>query len=693
MFYKHRHIFLSFLLCVLCAFVVNLPFARANKDEKPKPGDVMIDKYLAQETDKLSQRVLDGAKTLDEWQSKLPRLRQEYLYMLGLWPLPNKTPLHAVITSTKEEDGVIIDKLHFQSKPGLYVTGDLYRPKSRERQRADVKLPAILYVCGHSNRGRDGNKTAFQDHGMWFASNGYICLMIDSLQLGEIPGVHHGTYGRPYNHLRAYGIKGEPGAAGTASTTGDVVENRWWWQARGYTPAGVECWNGIRAIDYLVSRPDVDPDRIGVTGISGGGAATIWISAADERVKCAVPVSGMSDLESYVKNKIINHHCDCMLMINTYGWEWTTIAALIAPRPMLFCNSDNDTIFPMDGNRRIADRLRKLYKMYDKPELFDDYVSKGGHDYRPDLRIAIFKWINKHLKNDTGPVKDADFKPIPGKELRVFAEDSDVPKDAINGKIDETFVPKAEVKLPEPGKFEEWKTGLMAELRNKSFRSFPEQIAPAKLLPGGNWLYDHVSPEDGIVLAVPGIVDANSITLFIVGQEEPRMGKKEALDLELLDSLSKHGVAEFIAPRGARMLTASWSRKSPPNYVERAHVLVGKTVDQQRVYDIIAVVRYFKSTYKKTTTWKVAGLGDAGMLGAYAALFEPSIKEVTIFEPPASHRDGPIFLNVFRVLDIPEALGLLAPRPLTLINAKDKAFDRTAEIYKLAGAADKLQRK
>jgi len=81
------------------------------------------------------------------------------------------------------------------------------------------------------------------------------------------------------------------------------------------------------------------------------------------------------------------------------------------------------------------------------------------------------------------------------------------------------------------------------------------------------------------------------------------------------------------------------------------------------------------------------------VLAAYAALFEPAINQLEIVDPPATHRDGPIFLNVMRVLDIPEALGLLAPRPLTLINAKDKAFDRTAEIYKLAGAADKFQRK
>jgi hypothetical protein len=92
--------------------------------------------------------------------------------------------------------------------------------------------------------------------------------------------------------------------------------------------------------------------------------------------------------------------------------------------------------------------------------------------------------------------------------------------------------------------------------------------------------------------------------------------------------------------------------------------------------------------------WKVLGRGQAGVLAAYAALFEPSIKEVVIIDPPASHRDGPIFLNVLRVCDIPDALGMLAPDvSLTLVNAKDKAFDRTEQIYKTAGAADKFQRK
>jgi cephalosporin-C deacetylase-like acetyl esterase len=656
------------LLVLLCAVPV-----RADDRPDTKRGDEMIDKYLANLAKDLSGRFLDGAKTREEWEKKLPRLRREYLDMLGLYPLPEKTPLHATVTGTLEHEGAVIEKLHYQSKPGLYVTANLYRPKN-----ARGKLPAILYVCGHSGKGRDGNKTAFQDHGLWFANNGYVCLIVDTLQLGEIPGVHHGTYG----------IRNE-----NYAISKDPVETRFWWQALGYTPAGVECWNGIRGIDYLCNRDDVDPERLGVTGISGGGAATFWIAAADERVKVAVPVSGMSDLESYVGNKVINSHCDCMFLVNTYQWDWTTIAALIAPRPLLFANSDNDTIFPMDGNRRIIAKLRQLYKMYDKPDLVDDYVSKGGHAYRPDLRVAIFKWINKHLKGDTGTVKDAEFKELPGKDLRVFAEEKDIPKDALNGKIDETFVKKAEVKLPEKGQFAEWKKGMLKELREKSFRSFSGRTPDYKFTKGIADLEgaNTVTTETGIEIAMYYLVGNKSApkeeaNTFILVTLNP--GEKAEDVSEWAKPYTHEHAGHILAPRGIG--PGVWTSKSPPNYVARAQALLGHTVDEGRVWDVIS----YADSPNRDLHYKVIGRGQAGVIAAYAALFNPRIKEVVIIDPPTSHRDGPIFLNVLRVLDIPEALGLLAPNvKLTLVGTKDKAFDRTTQLYKLAGAEEKFERK
>ncbi len=197
------------------------PLAFADDPPKPKSPDEMIDAYLAAEVKRIIPRFMDGAKTKADWEKARPRLKREFLDMIGLDPLPEKTPLKAAVTGTIKRSDITIEKVHFQSKPGLYVTGNLYLPKAIGGNPAPPKShPAILYVCGHSNRGRDGNKVAFQDHGLWFASNGYVCLIVDTLQLGEVAGKHHGTY----------------------------MLERWWWQDRGYTPAGVECWNGIRAL-------------------------------------------------------------------------------------------------------------------------------------------------------------------------------------------------------------------------------------------------------------------------------------------------------------------------------------------------------------------------------------------------------------------------------------------------------------
>jgi dienelactone hydrolase len=629
--------------------------APAQPPADPTRGDAMIDKYLAAEADRLGGRFLDGAKTLAEWQQKRPRLHQEFLDMLGLWPLPEKTPLQAKITGTLERGDVLIEKLHFQSRPGLYVTANLYRPK-----KVTGKLPAVVYVCGHSDRGRDGNKTAYQDHPWWFANNGFVCLTLDTLQLGELPGIHHGTY----------------------------REGRWWWQALGYTPAGVECWNGVRAIDYLTGRPEVDPDRIGVTGRSGGGATTFWIAAADERVKVAVPVSGMSDLKCYVNDKIINGHCDCMFLVNLYGWEWTTIAALVAPRPLLFANSDEDRIFPMDGNRRVMERLRGLYKLYGKPELVDEYVNHGGHADRPDLRLAAFRFFHKHLKKDSSPVEVAEFKPFLGPDLRVFPTDADIPSGVLNGKIDETFVPRAEVKLPGRGEFAAWKKKLLEQLRERSFRAFPKEIPPAKLKKGDG--------QQVTLITEPGIeVELIERQPLLRGSKYGHLivlnpGDKTAAVPDWFGRVAEGEGVYLLAPRGVG--PTAWTEKSPPNYVRRAHALLGRTVDEGRTWDVAATLRSLHQTYAGVK-WVVHGRGPAGVIGAYAALFVPDLDlEVTVVDPPASHRDGPIFLGVLRVLDVPEALGLLAPRPLTLVNANDRAFERTARIYESAESRKRQNR-
>ncbi|MCW5981145.1 MAG: acetylxylan esterase [Bryobacteraceae bacterium] len=636
-------------------------------------GDVMFEKYLAREVAKLEDRFLGGAATLEKWQASRLALRREFFDMIGLWPLPEKTPLHANVIGAIEGDGFVVEKLHFQSWPGLYVTANLWRPREVKE-----KAPAVLLFVGHYNRGRNGHKGFMQDQGKWFARNGYVCLIMDTLTRGELPGIH-------------LGLGGEP----------PKLQARWWWIARGYHPAGIECWNAIRGIDYLVSRPEVDAGRIGATGLSGGGAVTFWIAAVDDRVKAAAAHSGMGDWENLVMNWNARLHCDCMFPYNAYGWELTTVGALIAPTPFLFVDCHDDIGFPLASHRRIAERLRRIYRMYGREDSFQSYVTQGpigAHSYTPDSRTTIFRWINRHLKGDAGEVADVDDVRIPEEDLRAFPTDDDIPKGFLNNEIDRRFVSKAQVPLPATGNYDAWRNKLLSGLRDLSFRTFPERIPPADKAPR---LYRYTfveweretgvqvrTTESGlqVYLALHGLVSNapprdRLVTLVVVNEGDPL----DTLPDWAARSVEANEPYAILTPRGVG--PTAWTEERM-NFVPRAHLCVGRTVDQGRVWDIAAVARNLNGDGPV----KVVGRGRSGILGAYAALFEPAIREVVAVEPPASHEEGPIFLNVLRVLDIPDALGMLAPKALTLENAEGAAFDKTLQIYRLAGAGDRLRR-
>ncbi len=651
--------------------------------DRGAPGDRMIQAYLAREAEKIDATLLEGITSSQQWEKLRPQYKAEYYYMLGLAPMPEKTPLAATITGTLQRDGYTVEMLHYQSRPRLYVTGNLYRPS---QPPPGQRLPAVLYVCGHSDQGRSGNKTAYQSHGIWFAKHGYVCLVVDSLQLGEIAAIHHGTY----------------------------REGRWWWHSRGYTPAGVECWNGIRGIDYLAGRPDVDPRRIAVTGISGGGAATNWIAAADERVSEAVPVSGMAVLGSYVSNRVINGHCDCMFLYNTFQWPWTRIAALVVPRPLLVANSDQDRIFPMDANDRVINRLKRVYSLFGASDQVDSLLSIGEHAYRQDLRQGAYRFINMHLKDDPRTVADSEqdlvtdkppnrHYPIEPERLRVFRTNSDIPKDELNTSIDRHFVAAAQVSPPRAGGFEAWRMSLRKELRRVTFRCFPERIPAARLIEPtptmGTWCPTGCpQPDDARLESEPGI----EVGLKLVTALQPAGEVKRVLLIvrnpestaslpDWLQRVQEAGDEMYLcAPRGVDR--TRWTRKNPPNYVERAHVLLGRTVDTGRVWDIAATAQYVHAKHAGKVPVYVLGDGPAGVLAAYAALWEPQIAGAILNKPPLGHEeaDAPALLNVLRVCDIPDVLGMLAPRPLVIYSDRAGTLEKVAAIYATAGEPRKF---
>ncbi|MEZ0273852.1 MAG: acetylxylan esterase, partial [Roseimicrobium sp.] len=214
---------ISFLL--LAAVLTSLPVTSSHAQfdtEKDNPQLDTLRHSLNSQVTRMEGQLDREIKTKEDWLAKKDEYRRQLAEMLGLDPMPARTDLKATKTGEFEHEGIIVENLHYQSMPGLYVTANLYRPKQVEKP-----LPAVLYVCGHSSKMKDGvsygNKAGYEHHGVWYAKHGFVCLVIDTVQLGEIRGEHHGTYSK----------------------------GRWWWMARGYTPAGVEAWAGIRALDYL----------------------------------------------------------------------------------------------------------------------------------------------------------------------------------------------------------------------------------------------------------------------------------------------------------------------------------------------------------------------------------------------------------------------------------------------------------
>lgn len=631
-----------------------------------RPGDRMLAAYFAAETARLRDACLAEIRSIDDWRSKRDEYRRQLLEMLGLDPLPERTDLKATITGRVERDDFIVENLHFQSRPGLYVTANLYLPKDQQKP-----VPAILYVCGHGSVKIDGvsygNKASYQHHGAWFARNGFACLTIDSLQLGEIESIHHGTY----------------------------RYKMWWWNNHGYTPAGVEAWNCVRALDYLQSRQEVDGERLGVTGRSGGGAYSWWIAAIDERIKAAAPVAGITDLENHVVDGTVEGHCDCMFFVNTYRWDYPLVAALVAPRALLLENSDTDRIFPLDGVIRTHARVKRIYQLHQAAPQFGLVITPGPHKDTQDLQLPAFRWFNKHLKGSEPLISMAAEKLLTPAELKVFTQ---LPEDERNTTIHETFTqttPPAAAPADEAA-WRESRQAWRAALQAKVFRGWPEEDPPLDLkqraAASGRGLalrlfsftsQEHI-PLKLYVVQPQAAAAARPVALRLVGDEEwttlagaLRWGFPEAIEADLAQlgelppadeaAFQAHfqGLSQtlvFAAPRGIG--PSAWNPdERKQTQIRRRFMLLGQTLDSVRAWDARRAIQAVRAIDGLATgPLEIRGRGVAAGIALYASLFEPPASRLLLEQLPPSHREGPVFLNVRRFLDMPEALAMAAER-------------------------------
>ena len=631
----------------------------------------------------------------EEWERMRAAGKAELAEMLGLSPMPERTPLNALKTGEVAGDGFVVEKLHFQSRPGLYVTANLYRPPQPEG-----RLPAILYVCGHSNMkakdgGSLGNKTGYEHHGAWFARHGYVCLILDTVQLGEIRGEHHGTYSF----------------------------ERWWWISRGYTPAGLEAWSGIRALDYLETRSDVDSARFGVTGRSGGGAYSWWIAALDDRIKVVAPTAGITTLRNHVIDGAVEGHCDCMFMVNSRGWDYDRVAALVAPRPLLISNTDKDSIFPLDGVVSLHASVRRVYKALGADEKLGLQVAEGPHKDLQPLNIGAFAWFDRFLKGaDAMALLDEPAKKRSEPEsLRVLAE---IPKDQINTVADETFVSRALVTLPESAvAWNAQRAIFMKELQRTVFAAWPGK--PCELVtaprngaafngvavqfwdftPQEPWrlrmwvLRDEAVKPEEIREVTMEVLDAKRWTemssLLPVGDpanlNDLKVPAPTAFNAASKDILGTKKALAFICPRGVGPTEWSGAKKTQTQRLRRFYLL-GETLDGMQTYDIRRAIALFRETPYAKASFRLRGEGRMGINALYASLFEDGISEVELKTPPESHMDGPIYPGVLRFFDIPQAVAMAAERTRVVIRgAGNGAWSFPIGIAAMLGRGDALE--
>jgi len=623
-----------------------------------------VSTYLESAARRITDRAAAEIASRDSWEKVRAQRLEELRFMLGLLPWPDRTPLNVQVNGTLDRDQYTIEKIAFESMPRFYVTGNLYLPKG-----TNGVAPGIIYVCGHAPS-PCGAKTQYQRHGISFAKNGYVAFILDPIQIAETFALHHGA----------------------------SSQQMFDWYSRGYTPAGVETWNAIRAIDYLETRPEVDRTRIGMTGRSGGAAMSWFTGAIDPRVRVVAPVMGISTYAADVRENTQRLHCDCMFPINALMQDMIHQGALIAPRPLLMAHGSKDDLFPVSGYTEFQQKIAALYASYGRPDDFQNIVVDSGHADSDFLRERVIRWFDRYFLNISDRSLVMAYTNALDTDLLAFPKGP--PDDAVNFRVHETFTTRApSPPYTTPAAWQSRREDLIRQLREKVFAAVPASVQHLRiehvqgaLPPAGHYEEVRLSSRDTVVVralvrrpAKPGkqapallYVASDGETLTIINDFLRGVNERDA------------SVRLIVFPRGVS--EAPWDREVWRD-MQRNAMFVGHTVDSMRLCDVLVGVEALRRDEGvDPSRIMVLGAAGSGVLGLYAAILDPQIAQAMLINPPVTHADAPIFLNALRYTDLPEAAALMAPRHLTFYGRMPAEYEYTRHVYALYGKSANLAR-
>jgi glycerophosphoryl diester phosphodiesterase/cephalosporin-C deacetylase-like acetyl esterase len=358
-------------------------------------GDMMnayLDR-LAREAFQRRHEEYEKLKTVEQIEARQERLREFFFEQLGQFP--ERTPLNAKVTGVLECDGYRIEKVIFESRPGFSVTANFYRPD------AEPPYPAVLVPCGHIQQGKAGEP--FQRACIILAKHGIAAMCYDPIGQGERVQLLADNNEAIFKATTEHTLLG----------VGSILLGR--------NTASFRVWDGLRGIDYLVSRDDVDPNRIGCTGNSGGGMMTSYLMSLDPRIVCAAPSCYITSFAKLLHTIGPQDAEQNIHAIVAQGMEQADFLIMRAPKPTLICCATRD-FFDIQGTWDSFREAKRIYTRLGYSERVGIVETDATHGFSPDLRVGMAQWMRRWLLNKDEPVVEEPSEILSAKQLQCTRE-------------------------------------------------------------------------------------------------------------------------------------------------------------------------------------------------------------------------------------------------------------------------------
>lgn len=336
-----------------------------------------VDQVRAAEARSSERRA--GLKSQADAEAYIADVRAKIAASFGPWP--ERTPLNARTAKSIERDAYTIENVIFESRPKFYVTANLYVPKGLKG-----KAPGVILSCGHSHNGKA--YPGYQSAAQGLARQGYVSLIFDPIGQGE--RLQH-----PDEHLHSrvgVGVAEHCMVGNAQFLTGEFFGA---WRA----------WDAMRAVDYLLSRPDVDARHVGITGNSGGGTMTTWLTAVEPRWTMAAPSCFVTTWRRNLENELPADTEQCPPGILAAGIDYVDFLACMAPKPVVICAQEKD-FFDVRGTIETFEKLKAIYKLFGSEDKVSLHIGPGPHGFAQDAREAMYSCFNRATGLGVSPAKE-----------------------------------------------------------------------------------------------------------------------------------------------------------------------------------------------------------------------------------------------------------------------------------------------